>query len=97
MLIGHVDDRLVCRFDLPQNRKQGLWQHIPTHLDFAVLGRYIASRPSRLALRTSVNQELKLFSDRYREEDFEPQEVEIQIGEQGLVQVTGFPVGGLPV
>jgi hypothetical protein len=40
---------------------------------------------------------LKLFSSRHGERDFETQEVEIHIGTQGLVQVTGFPVAGLPV
>ena len=66
------------------------------HLDFAVLGRYAVGQPSTLALRTSANQKLALFSERYGERDFEPQEVEIHIDTQGFVQVTGFPTAGIP-
>lgn len=89
--------RYWCRSEPPPGAKRDIWQRLTRYLDFAVLGRYIASRPSTLPLRTSANQKLTLFSSRYREEDFEPQEVEIHIGAQGLVQVTGFPLAGLPV
>src|SRR5438552_9104850 len=88
--------RYWCRFELTQRAKQDIWRCIRTRLDFAVLGRYAAGRPSTLALRTSTNQKLMLLSGRYRERDFEPQEVEIQIGSQGIVQVTGFPTAGIP-
>ena len=88
--------RYWCRFELKQREKQDIWRCIRTHLDFAVLGRYAAGRPSTLALRTSTNQMLMLLSGRYRERDFEPQEVEIHIGSQGVVQVTGFPTAGIP-
>lgn len=86
-----------CRSDPPPGAKRNIWQRLTRHLDFGVLGRYVATRPSALPVRTSTNQTLVLFSDRYREQDFEPQEVEIHIGAQGLVQVTGFPLAGLPV
>ena len=89
--------RYWCRFEVTQRAKQDIWRCIRTHLDFAVLGRYAAGRPSTLALRTSTNQKLVLLSGRYRERDFEPQEVEIHIGSQGGVQVTGFPTAGIPV
>lgn len=89
--------RYWCRTQPPEVARQELWQRIRRRLDFAVLGRYVAERPSALPLRTSANQRLKLFSDRYREQDFEPQEIEVHIGESGLVQVTGFPVAGAPV
>jgi anaerobic ribonucleoside-triphosphate reductase activating protein len=89
--------RYWCRSKLAPGAKRDIWQRLTGYLDFAVLGRYIASRPSTLPLRTSANQKLTLFSSRYREQDFEPQEVEIHIGAQGLVQVTGFPLAGLPV
>jgi anaerobic ribonucleoside-triphosphate reductase activating protein len=89
--------RYWCRSELQLHAKRDIWQRLTRHLDFAVLGRYTASRPSVLPLRTSANQQLRLFSRRYREQDFAPQEVEIQIGTQGLVQVTGFPLAGLPV
>lgn len=89
--------RYWCRSELASGAKREMWQRLTRYLDFAVLGRYIASRPSTLPLRTSANQKLRLFSSRYREQDFEQQEIEIHIGEQGLVQVTGFPLAGLPV
>lgn len=89
--------RYWCRSGLALHSKQDIWKRIAGFLDFAVLGRYVAARPSALPLRTSTNQKLVLFSDRYREQDFEQQEVEIHIGAQGLVQVTGFPLAGLPV
>jgi anaerobic ribonucleoside-triphosphate reductase activating protein len=86
-----------CRRELTQVARQAIWRSIRGHLDFAVLGRYVAGRPSVLALRTSANQRLELLSDRYTERDFEPQEIEVHIGEHGFVQVTGFPVTGPPV
>jgi anaerobic ribonucleoside-triphosphate reductase activating protein len=89
--------RYWCRTELPQVARQELWHSIRRYLDFAVLGRYVAGRPSALPLRTSANQRLKLFSDRYRDVDFEQQEIEVHIGESGLVQVSGFPVAGTPV
>lgn len=92
-----TNGRYSCRVERPQVARQELWQRIRQHLDFAVLGRYVAGQPSALPLRTSANQRLKLLSDRYREQDFEPQEIEVHIGESGLVQVTGFPVAGNPV
>jgi anaerobic ribonucleoside-triphosphate reductase activating protein len=88
--------RYWCRSNLTQRAKQEIWRRIRTHLDFGVLGRYAAGRPSTLALRTSTNQKLTLFSERYEERDFEPQEVEIHIDAQGFVQVTGFPTAGVP-
>jgi len=89
--------RYWCRTEANKVARQETWQGIRQHLDFAVLGRYVAQRPSALALRTSANQRLQLFSDRYREQDFEAQEIEVHIGESGLVQLTGFPVAGAPV
>jgi len=85
-----------CRSNLTQRAKQEVWRRIRTHLDFGVLGRYATGYHSTLALRTSTNQKLTLFSERYEERDFEPQEVEIHIDTQGFVQVTGFPTAGVP-
>lgn len=82
--------------DLAQRARQEVWARIRSLLDFAVLGRYVAVRPSTLPLRSSANQELRLFTDRYREHDFAPLEVEVHVEPQGLVQVTGFPIAGLP-
>ncbi len=102
MYSGYSEQELAsglywCRSKLPQRAKQEIWRVIRRRLDFAVLGRYVASRPSSLPLRTSANQKLALFSGRYREQDFEPQEVEVHITAHGLVQLTGFPTAGSPV
>ena len=43
----------------------GLWQTIRSRLDFAVMGRYNRLQPSGEPLRTSRNQELRLFTPRY--------------------------------
>jgi anaerobic ribonucleoside-triphosphate reductase activating protein len=85
-----------CRSELSQDAKRQIWRSIRDHLDFAVLGRYVAARPSALPLRSSSNQKLVLFSKRYREEDFNAQEVEVQIDPQGVIQITGFPTAGIP-
>ncbi len=88
--------RYWTRSELAQRAKQDLWRRIMTHLDFAVLGRYAAERPSAFALRTSSNQKLILLSGRYSEGDFQPQEVEVHIEPEGVVRVTGFPTAGIP-
>ena len=80
----------------PEIRRQ-IWDDIKRHLDFAVLGRFAAAKPSKLPLRTSANQVLRLFSHRYHEEEFKPLEFEVQIESEGFVQITGFPLSGLPV
>ena len=85
-----------CRSELTRGEKQNVWRCIRAHLDFAVLGRFAAGQPSTLSLRTSANQKLALFSERYGEPEFEPQQVEIHIDTQGTVQVTGFPIAGIP-
>ena len=85
------------RHGIAQDAKRRIWVDIKRHLDFAVLGRFVAARPSTLPLRTSANQVLRLFSDRYREEHFKALEFEVHIEAQGLVQITGFPLAGLPV
>lgn len=79
-----------------QIERASLWQQIRGYLDFAVLGRYVESRPGDLPLCSSTNQELQIFSGRHSAADFTPFEVEVQIGSQGLVQITGFPLLGIP-
>ena len=86
-----------CRSELARGEKQRVWRSVRAHLDFAVLGRFAAGQPSALSLRSSANQKLVLFSERYREPEFEPQQVEIHIDTQGTVQITGFPIAGVPV
>jgi hypothetical protein len=78
-----------------QHRKR-LWQEIRACLDFAILGRFNQAQPSDMPLRTSCNQVLCLFSDRYTPADFSEQLTEVNIKEGGQVEVTGFPTLGLP-
>jgi anaerobic ribonucleoside-triphosphate reductase activating protein len=82
---------------IEQEARCRVWADIKQHLDFAVLGRFVAARPTQLPMRTSANQVLRLFSDRYREEHFKPLEFEVNIESAGLVQITGFPLAGLPI
>jgi anaerobic ribonucleoside-triphosphate reductase activating protein len=89
--------RFWTRYGISQEARRRVWEEIKRHLDFAVLGRFVAARPSKFPMRTSTNQILRLFSGRYREEHFKPLEFEVHIEAQGLVQITGFPLAGLPV
>ena len=79
-----------------QHRKC-LWEDIRGYLDFAILGRFIQAQPSNTPLRTSRNQILRLFSDRYTPADFSEQLTEVSIKEDGQVEVTGFPTLDLPL
>jgi hypothetical protein len=76
--------------------RKHLWQEIHACLDFAILGRFNQAQPSSLPLRTSRNQVLRLFSDRYTPADFSEELIEVSIHEGGRAEVTGFPVLGLP-
>jgi len=73
-----------------------LWRGIQRLLDFAVMGRYNETQPSTEPLRTSRNQRLVLFSDRYQVGDFGQQLIEISVGSTGKTVLTGFPVLGIP-
>ena len=77
-------------------RRKRLWQEIRACLDFAILGRFNHAQPSSLPLRTSRNQVLRLFSDRYTPADFSEELIEVSIHEGGRAEVTGFPILGLP-
>jgi anaerobic ribonucleoside-triphosphate reductase activating protein len=79
-----------------RERKQDLWRGVQGLLDFAVMGRYDLTQPSTEPLRTSRNQRLVLFSDRYEVGDFGPQLIEISVGITGKTVLTGFPVLGVP-
>ncbi|MBL0158851.1 MAG: radical SAM protein [Bryobacterales bacterium] len=79
------------------DRKTALWREVRGLLDFAIMGRYDQTQPATEPLRTSRNQRLVLFSDRYQVGDFGPQLVEVTIGHQGKAVVTGFPVLGVPI
>jgi anaerobic ribonucleoside-triphosphate reductase activating protein len=89
--------RFWTRYGIAQDARRRVWADIKQNLDFAVLGRFVAARPSTLPLRTSANQVLRLFGGRYREEHFKPLEFEVHIEAQGLTQITGFPLVGLPL
>jgi hypothetical protein len=79
-----------------EQRRKRLWQEIRARLDFAILGRFSEAQPSHLPLRTSRNQVLRLFSDRYTPADFSEELTEVSIHEGGRAEVTGFPTFGLP-
>ena len=79
-----------------ERRRKRLWQEIRACLDFAILGRFNQAQPSSLPLRTSRNQVLRLFSDRYTPADFSEELIEVSIHQGGRAEVTGFPVLGLP-
>jgi len=89
--------RFWTRYGIAQEARHRVWTDIKQYLDFAVLGRFVAAKPCKLPMRTSTNQVLRLFSNRYREEHFKSLEFEVNIESAGLVQITGFPLGGLPV
>jgi anaerobic ribonucleoside-triphosphate reductase activating protein len=102
MYSGYTERELDCghfwtRCSITQEARRRIWEDIKQHLDFAVLGRFVAARPSKLPMRASANQALRLFSGRYREEHFKPLEFEVHIEAQGFVQISGFPLAGLPV
>jgi anaerobic ribonucleoside-triphosphate reductase activating protein len=71
-----------------------LWEQIKAMMDFAIMGRYNqALQTTEKPLCGSTNQEVVFFTDRYSLKDIPGQEVEMIIDEEGLVQITGFPVG----
>ena len=77
---------------VPMNSRNP-WLNIKKNLDFAVMGRFNQSQTDvSRPLLSSKNQELVLFSNRYTISDFEQQEIEFTIGNNGMVQITGFPV-----
>ena len=75
--------------------KMATWELIRMHLDFAVMGRYNRLSPVALPLRSSRNQRLQLFTNRYQQSDFGEPTVEC-IGQDGATTVTGFPLSGIP-
>lgn len=69
-----------------------LWNEINKHLDFAVVGRYIQSMACHdEPLRGSRNQEVLFYTDVYTAESLSPQMAEVTIGEDALIQITGYP------
>jgi anaerobic ribonucleoside-triphosphate reductase activating protein len=102
MFSGHAEHELakgqywIWGDGSSEQRRKHLWQEIRGCLDFAILGRFNQAQPSHLPLRTSRNQVLRLFSDRYIPANFSEELTEVCIKEDGRVEVTGFPTLGLP-
>jgi anaerobic ribonucleoside-triphosphate reductase activating protein len=82
--------------DSSERHRKCLWREIRAYLDFATLGRFSQAQPSHLPPRTSRNQVLRLFSHRYTPADFSEELTEVNINEGGQVELTGFPILGLP-
>ena len=75
-----------------QRGSKQLWTAIKEHLDFAVTGRYVESMACHdEPLRGSRNQEVVFYTERYNETNLSGQVAEISVGDDGLVQITGFP------
>jgi anaerobic ribonucleoside-triphosphate reductase activating protein len=79
-----------------EHKRKRLWQEISECLDFAILGRFDQAQPCNMPLRTSRNQVLRLFTNRYSPTDFSEELTEVTINEGGRAEVTGFPTLGLP-
>ena len=79
-----------------EHQMRYLWRKVRSYLDFAILGRFNQAQPSSAPLRTSHNQVMHLFSDRYTAADFSEQLTEVTTKKGGLAEVTGFPTLGLP-
>jgi anaerobic ribonucleoside-triphosphate reductase activating protein len=97
MFTGYTESELaagryVTRPRATAEQKRELWRTIQELLDFAVMGRYEETLPVKEPLRTSRNQRLVLFTNRYQDGDFGPQLLEISIAESGKSVLTGFPV-----
>jgi anaerobic ribonucleoside-triphosphate reductase activating protein len=88
--------RYWTRTNLTADDRSRLWRRLCARLDFAVLGRYLATRATHAPLRNSANQSLRLFTARYTDADIAQPEIEITIDPAGLVQLTGFPTAGIP-
>lgn len=69
-----------------------LWDMARPLLDFAVMGRFNASKVTTdKPLCGSTNQDVVLFSDRYSASDFKPQTTQVTIDGDGLIKITGYP------
>jgi anaerobic ribonucleoside-triphosphate reductase activating protein len=88
--------RYFCISGHTEGERQCLWRQIRERLDFAVMGRYNRLQPSAEGLCSSRNQRLRLFSHRYTMADFGSLQTEVVISDDGLTQITGFPILGEP-
>jgi anaerobic ribonucleoside-triphosphate reductase activating protein len=75
-----------------QRGSKQLWTAIRGHLDFAVIGRYVASLACHNEpLRGSSNQEVLFLTEKYKQADLSPQAAEITVDDSGDIQITGYP------
>lgn len=92
--LGTTPDAWVTDFGDDALTASVIWTHIKSMLDFAVMGRFQeAHKTSGDPMRSSTNQRLEFFTDRYQESDFKKQTVELVIYPGGRHTLTGFPVG----
>ena len=83
---------ITWRDDVPFT--SSVWQDIKGMIDFAIMGRFQDSKKTSAdPMRSSTNQRMELFSERYQQSDFDMQKVEVRIAPGGLTTITGFPVG----
>jgi organic radical activating enzyme len=69
------------------------WYTLESLIDYSIMGRYNKLLTINAPLVTTSNQELKLFSNKYTESSFAPQQIEMTISDNGDITLTGFPVG----
>jgi len=81
----------IAVYDNLANVLAYMWRSTAAYLDWGVFGRYEATKRTEDPLVSSANQELKLFTDLHRPEDFAPQGMEARIEEGGRLTLTGFP------
>lgn len=69
-----------------------VWLDIASKIDFAVMGRYDTSKVTTdKPLCFSTNQDVVLFSERYKAPHFKARSPEITIGETGHIIIEGYP------
>ena len=79
------------RYGIAQEARSRIWEDIKQLLDFAVLGRFVASRPTQLPMRPSAQQVLRPFSGRYGGEQFKSLEFEVHMEAGGATRLPGHP------
>jgi anaerobic ribonucleoside-triphosphate reductase activating protein len=72
-----------------------LGKQILSHIDVLIDGRFEENMVSSQGMHGSDNQNIHLFSDRYKVEDFEKREVELSFDVSGSTRITGFPSSDL--
>ena len=96
-----IGDYMVYDALADRDGKRRLWEHqIREALHWAITGRFDASRPTldvdytlrpHLRMCSSLNQCLWIFHGKHTYEDFADRMCEVNIGPDGLTQISGFP------